>query len=344
MAPRFPVAERRRAFTLIELLVVIAIIAVLIGLLLPAVQKARESAAATQCRNNLHQIGVAAHAYHDSYGTLPAGSLYNVVDNKHDYYETWAVALLPFIEQENLYVLYDQTKPNATNASAGTAQVRQTFLSVYACPSDPNSFTPAKPGSGPGGNSGLPIPLCMPGNYRCVAGADYGGADWWTNPNNPDQGGSNENWDDATQMPTIMMHFAGDRGAMHSVAVGVAGYPERLTNITDGTSNTLLVGEYTTLTTTNRRTFWAYAYTSYNESVVTFAQSRTLIPDFDKCSSLPPGNNNQCKRGWGSFHTAGMLHFAMCDGSVREISPNVDMNVVLPALATIAGGETVTLP
>jgi prepilin-type processing-associated H-X9-DG protein len=183
----------------------------------------------------------------------------------------------------------------------------------------------------------------MPGSYRCVAGADYGGADWWTSPNSPDQNGANENWDDATQMSQLMAHFPGDRGAMHSTSPGVAGQAERLTGITDGTSNTLLVGEYQTRTTLNRRTFWAYAYTSYNESCVTFAQSRTLLPDFTLCSNTPPLGSNQCKRAWGSFHT-GIINFAFCDGSVHAISTNIDMNYVMPSLATISGGEVVQLP
>jgi prepilin-type N-terminal cleavage/methylation domain-containing protein len=326
---------RRRGFTLIELLVVIAIIAVLIGLLVPAVQKVREAAARTQCQNNLRQIALALHNYHDTYGSFPAGSTYKQVGGKWNYYDTWTISILPFLEQKNLYALYDQTQPNATRTSAGTATVRQTFLSVYACPSDPNVYRgPAFPESGPGGTSGLPIPLCSPGNYRCVAGADWGGQ-------NDSQNGPNENWDDATQIGWLLTWNSGDRGVMHACNPQVGGGPERIATITDGTSNTLMVGEYATRTHLSRRTFWAYAYTSYNESVVTFAQGRTLLNDFDKCTNTPPGGSNQCKRAWGSFHTAGMLNFAMCDASVRNISPSVDMNFVLPAMATIGGGEVV---
>jgi prepilin-type N-terminal cleavage/methylation domain-containing protein/prepilin-type processing-associated H-X9-DG protein len=342
MSLPFRAAPRRRAFTLIELLVVIAIIAVLIGLLLPAVQKVRESAANAQCKNNLKQIGLACMTYHDANSSFPAGSLYKPnAAGKFDYYDTWAISILPYIEQGNLFKLWDPTQPNATRTSANMATLRQTSVKVYICPSDPNSYSSLTPDSGPGGQTGLPIPLCMPANYRCVAGADYGGADWWLNPNNPDQGGANENWDDATQMPALMQHFPGDRGVMHSVAVGVAGSAERLTNIKDGTSSTLMVGEYATLTDMGRRTFWAYSYTSYNQSVVTFAQSRTLIPDFNLCTATPPGNNNQCKRAWGSLHTSGAINFVFCDGSVRSISTTIDVNFVFPALATIAGGETV---
>jgi prepilin-type N-terminal cleavage/methylation domain-containing protein/prepilin-type processing-associated H-X9-DG protein len=336
MAP----SSRRSGFTLVELLVVIAIIGVLIGLLLPAVQKVRAAAARIQCQSNLRQIGLALHNYHDTTGTFPAGSVlkYNSGTGKWNYYDTWTISILPYIELDNLYKLYDPKVPNAIPdaLSPNMAALRQSIVKVYLCPADPNPTGADYPESGPGGNTGLPIPLCMVGNYRSVAGADWGGKHWGV-----DQGGPNENWDDAAQVWDWLYQAHGEsRGAIHATVEGYAGAPEKIANIIDGLSNTLMVGEYTTKTHLNRRTFWAYSYTSYNESVVTYAQSRTLFPDFDLCARTAPGGSNQCKRSWGSFHPGNQLNFLFCDGSVHGISVAIDMNTVLPALATIQGGET----
>lgn len=123
---------RRQAFSLIELLVVIAIIVLLMALLLPAIQKVRAAADSLHCKNNLHQIGVASHHYHNDYGTLPPGGIeWRPFGNTTKRQLAWSAYLLPYIEQDNLQRQLDLTKPfdAAVNASAASQVVE-----IYLCP------------------------------------------------------------------------------------------------------------------------------------------------------------------------------------------------------------------
>ncbi len=139
--------RQTRAFTLVELLVVIAIIGILIALLLPAVQSAREAARRLQCSNNLKQIGVALSAYEFTHGIFPPASQWNAADasklGSHNVNAfrgpNWAALILPYLEQQNLFDRIDQTQ---SIAAAANADFRGTQLSVMLCPSDPNNATP----------------------------------------------------------------------------------------------------------------------------------------------------------------------------------------------------------
>ena len=154
---RVPRRQHSKGFTLIELLVVIAIIAILIALLLPAVQQAREAARRTQCKNNLKQIGLAAHNYHDVYGELPrnfavVGVQGDAPGNTSIYGNGWGPAMLPFLEQTGLYNQYNMECPtwdqnpgshNTWNAASAAANktVLSTVLPVFCCPSSPTTNT-----------------------------------------------------------------------------------------------------------------------------------------------------------------------------------------------------------
>jgi len=273
-----PALALRRAFTLVELLVVIAIIGVLVALLLPAVQQAREAARRMGCTSKLRQIALAAHNFHDVNNKFPSGNTYRAGTvspwtGKYDYYETWTISLLPYLEQQALAQLWQPTVPNAVNESTPgpMTQLRNTKLNIFICPSDPNPFVPSQPASGPGGSgTNTTRPLIMQASYRACAGTTYGGRSF-TN----DSGGD-ANWDDATQTAALMGWNRGMRGVMHAVSDTGLTAQLRAAEITDGTSNTLLVGEYATAKgTLSRRTLWSFAYTSYNLSDVTINQSRT---------------------------------------------------------------------
>lgn len=147
----------RTAFTLVELLVVIAIIGLLIGLLLPAVQKVRESAARTQCQNNLKQIGLACHNYHDAFKSLPPGYLASGVSGTSPGWG-WGAFLLPYIEQNGLHSTFDFTQPVENYPGI------QVTLKMYVCPSDQYP-------SGPFVVSGTSA-LAGPSSYAACVGGD----------------------------------------------------------------------------------------------------------------------------------------------------------------------------
>jgi prepilin-type N-terminal cleavage/methylation domain-containing protein/prepilin-type processing-associated H-X9-DG protein len=306
----------RLGFTLIELLVVIAIIGILIALLLPAVQKVRGAAQRMSCGNNLKQIGLAIHNYHDSFGTFPPGGITSGNLYTDESYATWTIFILPYLEQDNLYKAYDFTQ---FNESPANEFVRNSLVKTYVCPADASGgFDPLVPASGPGHDMKLTY---MPGSYRGVSGKSDGSAFF----------------DSDSQSVVLPKSW---RGPLHAVAAFAGLSAESIASVTDGTSNTLLAGEYATRTHPSRRTFWAYTYTSYNQSS-TVAQSRTLLNDYDECVNIGgDGNDNSCKRAWGSFHSGG-INFVFCDGSVRFLSLAIDLQT-FTALGTISGGEVIT--
>jgi prepilin-type N-terminal cleavage/methylation domain-containing protein len=305
----------RGAFTLVELLVVIAIIGMLVALLLPAVQQAREAARRSNCSGHLRQIGLALHTYHDVNKSFPPGSIFFGTCCADESYTSWPISILPFLEQGNLHDRYDH---NVTNESGNNRFVREQFVPTYVCPSDPNARRLDRPESGPANDLRLDY---MPGSYRGVGGRSDGSG-WW---------------DNFPQYQSLPRQWA---GVLHVVDGRLT--TESFQTITDGLSNTLLVGEYATKSRIRRRTFWAYSYASYNKSDV-IPESRTLINDFDRCAAIGgQGGLQACSRGWGSFHP-GIVQFALADGSVRTVSRTVDMPL-FAAAATVGGQEPGGLP
>ncbi len=339
----------KRAFTLVELLVVIAIIGVLVALLLPAVQAAREAARRSQCQNNLKQLALALHNHHDVFNVLPPGGMYFGNCCSPPTFTNWAVEILPFMEQKNLYEQYRQ---NERNVTANNNLVGQQRIKTHECPSDTMAGKLEVPSTGPrpGGQQ------WRHGSYRAVSGKlnlVRGHGNWdgfephlWPNNINDHQYKS--------FLHAIGLGYNGvpspnvTRSGTH---ISTMGGPERFANATDGLSNTLMLGEYTTRSTntTAKGTFWAYTYASYNQSSVG-AESRLYGLHYGNSSSDSrtcwgtPGlyGDQSCKRSFNSDHPAGS-NWALGDASVRVINFNVDINL-LQNMGTMAGGESAVVP
>ncbi|MBA4192290.1 MAG: prepilin-type cleavage/methylation domain-containing protein [Planctomycetaceae bacterium] len=304
------VSRRRAAFTLIELLVVIAIIAVLIGLLLPAVQKVREAAARVQCSNNLKQLGLASHNYHDNLQTLPPAWLGgNSLDP--DGWASWGVLLLPYLEQNNIYQLWNLNYP----ASKQPAAAYQQQVKAYHCPSRPDFVLSTSDFVAGGG--GL---------------TDYA-ASFGTGAN-----GSNSN---GTIIPTANMGS--------SVTTDASGNPVlkpgwrgqlNLLSISDGTSNTLLFGEKHIRPNSLRgknedRSIFGGQTNSQRRmaGLDVNGDARPLRPPQDQTGVL-------ANSSFGGPHT-GICQFVLADGSVKAFLLSTDLNT-LAGLSTRSGGENIS--
>jgi len=323
--------RRRSGFTLIELLVVIAIIAILIGLLLPAVQKIREAANRMKCSNQLKQIGLALHNYHDTNGTLPPGAEAAVLPKPNPAGNTttivgtsWITYCLPYIEQDNLFKLYrfDLAYNSVENGITGGA-----FIPTIYCPSgpnpknflDPNANMTTNPGThycgvmGPGGTVSPATVTVGAVTYSYVVGSPNSNTCWGT--------------------VGMLSQFTTNAGSVSTNRL------IKFSDVTDGLTNTLTVGELsksipnTTPATPNHFRSWLRGQNS--------GSATTKNVTYPINSTFYNGSNNYNDISFGSNHSAG-CNFLLGDGSTRFIRDSIDLNVYKMA-SSISGGEVATL-
>jgi prepilin-type N-terminal cleavage/methylation domain-containing protein/prepilin-type processing-associated H-X9-DG protein len=318
--------RKHSGFTLIELLVVLSVIAILVALLLPAVQAAREAARRIQCVNNLKQIGLALHSYHDALGSLPVTSVRYQGDPScigcgYGALYTFRTLILPQLEQGQLYNAINFSylfSPSGLGDLLGVpvnSTVASSTVAVYVCPSDRDS----PPEIGAYGAGHLPVPI--PGsNYVASAGTAIALGNTW--------GG----------FPCSVA--AANDGAMFEF------HAVRWNEVLDGLSNTLLIGEYGSGSSCPRED-WFADWAEGVQRVASIGINRALPSPYppSQCVPLQEQNPPQCGPqsdcGFGSYHPSG-ANFLFCDGSVRFLKSTTDLSVLF-AMGTRAGGEVISI-
>jgi prepilin-type N-terminal cleavage/methylation domain-containing protein/prepilin-type processing-associated H-X9-DG protein len=330
---------QKKAFTLVELLVVITIIGILIALLLPAVQAAREAARRMQCSNNLKQLGVAMHNYHGVNNMLPcASTLFDFA--KADYgghawsRQSWGIAIYPFIEQQALFDRYD---PNLKN---GTGNINW----WHTANSDPAQNGPA----------------CQPiAAFLCPSDG---------------LGGTTRTYTGGTFCLTNYMVFLGDKSFRYSLPTSCSAFPSggvpakkaafgpgvwrRFAEFTDGQSNSLMLGEYLTglprpAGLDDDQRGWLWQDEAGSSHIMTYWTPNTSAPDYldacypDAAANLPCDDMNSFTphdevAAARSRHPRG-VHVAMADGSTQWISDDISLTV-WQALGSIDAGEVFSNP
>jgi prepilin-type N-terminal cleavage/methylation domain-containing protein/prepilin-type processing-associated H-X9-DG protein len=329
-----------RGFTLIELLVVIAIIAVLIALLLPAVQAAREAARRSQCVNNLKQIGLGMHNYHDTNGSLPPGV-------KSCCWGTWLVFMLPQIEQQSLFnawnfggdYLYYQGQYDAPLRYGGVANltVTSTRVNAYMCPSDGNNQSLTGIGS------------TLSGVLYRITSQNY--VVNFGNLHTPQQ-------NSYMNVPFLGAPFSDHDSRLTGVSAGTRGqYVFNFSSINDGLTNTLLASECIVGVGTGGQYKSSYDLRGFSwwgsaASFVGWLAPNSTLPDVLEASTYcvyPAPNNPPCtqpttalpKMNAARSQHPGGVNVTMADGSVKFMKNSISLNV-WRALSSTKGSEIVS--
>jgi prepilin-type N-terminal cleavage/methylation domain-containing protein len=313
----------RRGFTLIELLVVIAIIAILIALLVPAVQKVREAAARSQCQNNLKQVGLAVHNYHDTnkklpYGEGPGNPKDPITTRRGCCWGTWQTLILPFLEQEGMYKRYVNIGgSDLTGIRYGAGQnasdVTSKRLSVLTCPSD----SPNIPG---------PISTSVGGVTYAITSHNY-----------VVNYGNTNNYQVDINTPVTLQYLGAPFGWAPDI--------KHLVAITDGTSNTMMASETVQGIGSDLRGFsWWAPGAQFTTVFPPNSSSKDIVTQ--NCNDQPK-MNLPCVNNGGAWNIqaarsrhVGGVQAALCDGSVRFVNQSIDI-AIWRAISTIRGGEPV---
>lgn len=351
---RSNVASPSRGFTLVELLVVIAIIGILIAILLPAVQAAREAARRVQCVNHLKQLGLGLQIYHDTHQRFPPGSFPNyIVSQTWINYGTggsWHISLLPFMEQQTIYDQINIPNPPSGGGWNGTGHVRDTPIDntklagttvPYArCPSDPSPSV-VQNAAGPVAITNYAAcqgTMRMDGYGSCL---QYNGAlrqllDVALFPNQ---------WGPYAYPGGWVANLWGDCRDANSCSgvFGTLDYGAKIGEITDGTTNVICIGE---ILPECAEWYGAYGNDMWSYNRLSMKRFTNAPINFDTCPPHDPADlcdvatDSQGSRGFKSRHPGGAL-FTLCDGSVRFLSQSMDLKTYW-RLGDRADGEVVS--
>ncbi len=293
--------SRSRGFTLIELLIASAIMAILVALLLPAVQQAREAARRTQCKNNLKQLGLALHTYYDQFDMFPAGTVNAdgpIRNETAGYHHNWVIALLPHLEQSPLS---ESINTDVSVYDLANREARRTRLTVMLCPTDP-----ARDSASVTGERLEPLLTNFVGSHHSVEA-----------PIDADNNG-------VLFLNSFLRTHAIEDGTSHTFAIGEIKRAMDDLGWASGTRATLRnCGHRINDTPGGMAYYMSNATDSLPDSPSQQRQADTTRTSFlSKQRLLPPEKQNQLVGGFGSHHRGGM-HAAMADGSVTFIGENI---------------------